>query len=352
MQGKWGKGSKGTAAMPGRFEHLQAVGRLTRSSFLTAAALVACVGSGAQAQDKYPSRNVRIVVPFPAGATTDMLARLFAQRLGETMGGSFIVENVGGGGGSIGADQVAKAAPDGYTLLFHNITFVTTTASLQYAGRSRHDIEADFVPVSVGAYVPFLLLAHPSVPAKDLKEFVEYAKKTNEPLFYGSTGPGSGMNLSGEILKRDTGIKLDHVPFRGAAPMVQDMLAGRVQYGGDQLSSSLGHVRAGALKSLALANPTRSQALPDVPTVRELGFPNLEYRGFNGFFAPKGTPEAIVVRLQQEIAAAAKHPDVIKRMTDVGAEPSGSSQEEMRELLREQISKLKPLIEELKLVVQ
>jgi tripartite-type tricarboxylate transporter receptor subunit TctC len=134
--------------------------------------------------------------------------------------------------------------------------------------------------------------------------------------------------------------------------MVQDMLAGRVQYGGDQLSSSLGHVRGGNLKPLAVANPTRSQALPDVPTVRELGFPNLEYRGFNGFFAPKGTPDAIVARLQQEIAAAAKQPDLIKRMTDVGAEPSGSSQAEMRDLLREQIGKLKPLIEELKLVVQ
>ena len=338
--------------MQGQFKGMQKAMRLTRRALLVGAAMAVGAVSSAHAQDKYPSRNVRIVVPFPAGATTDMLARLFAQRLSETMGGTFIVENVGGGGGAIGADQVAKAAPDGHTLLFHNITFVTTTSSLQFAKRAPHDIEADFVPISVGAYVPFLLLAHPSVPAKDLKEFVEYAKTTKDPLFYGSTGPGSGMNLSGEILKRDTGIKLDHVPFRGAAPMVQDMLAGRVQYGGDQLSSSLGHVRGGALKPLAVANPTRSTALPDVPTVRELGFPNLEYRGFNGFFAPKGTPEAIVVRLQQGITAAAKHPDVIKRMTDVGAEPSGSSQAEMRELLREQISKLKPLIEELKLVVQ
>jgi tripartite-type tricarboxylate transporter receptor subunit TctC len=306
----------------------------------------------AGAQERYPSRNVRIVVPFPAGATTDMLARLFAQHMGDTLKQTFVVENVGGGGGSIGAEQVARAAPDGYTLLFHNITFVTTTSSLQMAGRSRHDIEADFVPVSVGAYVPFLLLAHPSVPAKDLKEFVAYAKTTKEPLFYGSTGPGSGMNLSGEILKRDTGIKLDHVPFRGAAPLVQEMLSGRIQFGGDQLSSSLGHVRSGALRPMALANPTRSAALPDVPTVRELGFPNLEYRGFNGFFAPKGTPPAIVAQLQGAIAAAAKSPDAQKRMLDVGAEPSGSSSDEMRALVHEQIAKLKPFIEELKLVVQ
>jgi tripartite-type tricarboxylate transporter receptor subunit TctC len=261
-----------------------------------------------------------------------------------------VVENVGGAGGSLGADQVAKAVPDGYTLLFHNITFTTTTSSLQFVGRSRHDIEQDFVPIAVGAYVPLLLLAHPSIPARDLKEFVEYAKQTKEPLFYGSTGPGSIMNLMGEVLKRDTGIKMDHVPFRGAAPLVQEMLSGRIQFGGDQLSSSLQHVKAGALKALAVT--TRSAALPDVPSARELGFPNLDLRGWNGFFAPKGTPEPVIARLHQEIAAAAKNPEVQQRMLDVGAEPSGSSQAEMRDMLREQIAKVRPMVEELKLVVQ
>jgi tripartite-type tricarboxylate transporter receptor subunit TctC len=300
----------------------------------------------------YPSRSIRIIVPFPAGATTDMLARLFAQRMTETTKQSVIVENVGGGGGSIGAEQVARSAPDGYTLLFHNITFVTTTASLQYVNRSRHDIEQDFIPVSVGAWVPFLLLAHPSVPAKDLKEFAAYAKETKQPLFYGSTGPGSGMHLFGEVFKRDAGVKLDHVPFRGAAPLVQELLSGRIQFAGDQLSSSLGHVRAGALKGLAVANTTRSAALPDVPTVRELGFPNLEYRGFNGFFAPKGTPDAVVARLNQEIAAAVQQPDIRKRMLDVGAEPSGSSSQEMRDMLREQLTKIRPVVEEVKPVLE
>lgn len=329
--------------------------RATRRFFVAVAAALALTVMGAlpaQAQEKYPSRNIRIVVPFPAGATTDMLARLFAQRMTEGLGQTVLVENVGGGGGSIGADQVAKAPPDGYTLLFHNLTFSTTTASLQYAGRSRHDIEQDFVPIAVGAWVPILLLTHPSVPANDLKEFVAHAKQRNEPLFYGSTGPGSVMNFLGEVLKRDTGIKMDHVPFRGAAPLVQELLSGRIQFGGDQLSSSLQHARAGALKPTAVSNPTRSPALPEVPTVRELGFPSLELRGWNGFFAPKGTPEAVVARLHQEIAAAVKHPDVVKRMVDVGAEPSGSSQAEMRDMLREQISKVKPVVEELKLVVQ
>jgi tripartite-type tricarboxylate transporter receptor subunit TctC len=325
----------------------------TRRGFIATAVLagaMALIPAAGYGQERFPTRPIRIIVPFPAGATTDMLARLFAQRMSEGLGQSVVVENVGGAGGSLGADQVAKAAPDGYTLLFHNITFTTTTTSLQFVGRSRHDIEQDFVPIAVGAYVPLLLLAHPSVPARDLREFVAYAKETKEPLFYGSTGPGSIMNLMGEVLKRDTGIKMDHVPFRGAAPLVQEMLSGRIQFGGDQLSSSLQHVRSGALKALAVGN--RSAALPEVASTRELGFPNLELRGWNGFFAPKGTPDAVIVRVHQEIAAAAKHPDVQKRMIEVGAEPSGSSQEEMREMLREQIAKVRPMVEELKLVVQ
>jgi tripartite-type tricarboxylate transporter receptor subunit TctC len=298
---------------------------------------------------QFPSRNIRVIVPFPAGATTDMLARLIAQRLSDTMGQSVVVENVGGGGGSIGADQVAKAAPDGHTLLFHNITFSTTTSSLLYAKRARHDFD-DFVPISVGAYVPLLLLANNAVPPNNLKEFVEYAKTTSTPLFYGSTGPGSILHLMGEVLKRDTGIKMDHIPFRGAAPLVTELISGRIQFGGDQLSSSLERVRTKQLKALAVA--TKSVALPNVPTVRELGYPNLELQGWNGFLAPKGTPEPVVAKLQQEIAAAVKHPDVQKRMTDVGAEPSGSTQAEMRDMLRKQVAQVRPVVEELKLVVE
>jgi tripartite-type tricarboxylate transporter receptor subunit TctC len=323
----------------------------TRREVLKGAAAIAGSALFAPAVfgQQYPSRNIRVVVPFPAGATTDMLARLIAQRLSETMGQSVVVENVGGGGGSIGADQVAKATPDGHTLLFHNITFTTTTSSLMYANRARHTFD-DFLPVSVGAYVPMLLLANPAVPVKDLKEFVAYAKTATTPLFYGSTGPGSIMHLMGEVLKRDTGIKMDHIPYRGAAPLVTDLIAGRVQFAGDQLSSSLERARTGQLKPLAVA--TKSVALPNVPTARELGFPNLELQGWNGFLAPKGTPDAVIARLQQEIAAAVKHPDVQKRMTDVGAEPSGSTQAEMRAMLQKQVSQVRPVVEELKLVVE
>jgi tripartite-type tricarboxylate transporter receptor subunit TctC len=323
----------------------------TRRDILKGAAAIGCtmMTPAVLAQAQYPSRAVRIVVPFPAGATTDMLARLIAQRLSETMGQSFVVENVGGGGGSIGADQVAKAAPDGHTLLFGNITFTTTTSSLMFVKRARHTFD-DFVPVSVGAWVPLLFLAAKDLPVTNLKEFVEYARKSTTPLLYGSTGPGSILNLCGEVLKRDAGIKMDHIPFRGAAPLVTDMLAGRIHFGGDQLSSSLAHVRSGSLKAMAVA--TKSAALPEVPTVRDMGFPNLELQGWNGFLAPKGTPKAIVARIQQQVAEAVKRPDIAKRMTDVGAEPSGSTPAEMADMLRRQVAQVRPVVEELKLVVE
>lgn len=312
-----------------------------------AAAVGALFAPPAVGQAAFPSRTIRIIVPFPAGATTDMLARLIANQLNTTLGQT-VVENVGGAGGSLGADQVAKAAADGHTLLFGNITFTTTTSSLMYAGRARHTFD-DFIPVSVGAYVPLLLLTHPSLPVADLKEFVEYARKSPTPLLYGTTGPGSILHLMAEVLKRDTGIKMDHVPYRGAAPLVTELLAGRIHFGGDQLSSSLERVRTGQLKALAVA--TKSAALPNVPTVRELGYPNLELQGWNGFLAPKGTPDAVVARIQEAVAAAVKHPEVNRRMLDVGAEPSGSSQTEMREMLGKQIAQVRPVIEELKLVV-
>jgi tripartite-type tricarboxylate transporter receptor subunit TctC len=305
----------------------------------------------AGAQEAFPSRPVRIVVPFPAGGTTDLLARLFAQRLSETLGQTAVVENRGGGGGSIGADAVAKAAPDGHTLLFHNLTFSTTTAALEFAGRAPHSVERDFAPITMGANVPLMLLANPSVPARDLAEFVAHAKGRTD-LFYGSTGPGSTMNLVGEILKRDAGIRMEHVPFRGAAPLVQDMLAGRVHFGGDQLSSSLGHIRNGALRPLATIAARRAGLLPEVPTAREQGFPNIELLGWNGFFAPAATPAPVLERLHREIAAAARHPDVVRRINELGAEPGGNGAAEFGAAVREQLAKVRPLVAELRMQVE
>ena len=326
-----------------------------RREFVFGAGLgMAALTTGARAQGTFPNRTIRVVVPFPAGGTTDMLARVFAQHMSEGLGQPVIVENMGGAGGSVGADAVAKADPDGHTLLFHNLTFSSTTAALQFAGRARHDIEKDFAPISLAVNVPMLLVANPAVPARDLKEFAAYAKESagKQPLFYGSTGPSSIMNLAGEVFKRDADVSIDHVPFRGAAPMVQELVAGRVQFGGDQLSTALPHVKSGALKPMGTLADKRSPALPEVPTVRELGFPNMELRGWNGFFAPARTPEAVISRLQQEIARVARRPDVQARLAEVGAEAVGSSAAELGEVVRDQVAKVRPLVAELKLVVQ
>ena len=303
-----------------------------------------------RAQEAWPSRPIRIIVPFAAGGTTDLLARLYAQRLTETLGQSVVVENRGGGGGSIGADVVAKAT-DGHTLLFHNLTFCTTTAALEFAGRAPHSIERDFAPISMGANVPMMLLVNSQVPARDLKEFIAWARPRTD-VFYGSTGPGSTINLVGEVLKRDGAIPMDHIPFRGAAPLVQDMLAGRIHFGGDQLSSSLGNIRAGALRPIATLAASRAKALPDIPTVREQGFPGVELLGWNGFFAPAGTPAPVLARLHREIAAAAQHPEVVRRITELGAEPGGDTPEVFGAAIRAQIAQVRPLVAELQMKVE
>lgn len=314
---------------------------LARRTLLAAAG--AALAAPALAQD-FPSRPIRIVVPFPAGGTTDLLARLFAQRMTETMGQSVVIENRGGGGGSIGADVVAKAAPDGYTLLFHNITFPTTTAAMTLAGRPPHDIERDFAPLSLGANVPLIILANPGVPVTDLKGFVDWARAQPSPPFYGSTGPGSFMNMVGEVLKRDANIRMEHVPFRGAAPLVQELIAGRVQFGGDQISTCLQHVRSGTLKGLANVASRRSPVLPEVPTVREQGFPSLELEGWNGFFAPARTPAPVMARLNREIAAAARQPDFVRRCEEVGAEAVGSDAESFGAMVRAQSARIRDLV--------
>jgi tripartite-type tricarboxylate transporter receptor subunit TctC len=295
---------------------------------------------------------MRIIVPFPAGGTTDLLARLYAQRLTEALGVSVVVENRGGGGGSIGADVVAKAAPDGQTLLFHNLTFSTTTAALEFAGRAPHSIERDFAPLTLGANVPMMLLVGAQVPAQNLGEFIAWARAQNPAAFYGSTGPGSTINLMAEVLKRDANIRMDHVPFRGAAPLVQEMLAGRIAFGGDQLSSSLGHIRGGTLRPIATLASSRASALPQVGTVREQGFANLEMLGWNGFFAPARTPEPILARLQAELAAAARHPAVVSRITELGAEPGGNSAAEFTAQVHGQVAAMRPLVRELRMTVE
>jgi tripartite-type tricarboxylate transporter receptor subunit TctC len=313
-------------------------------------AAVAAVASPAVLAQAFPSKPIKMIVPFPAGGTTDIVARLVAQRMSESMGQPVLVENKAGAGGAIGADAVAKSPADGYTILMHNITFPLSSVAQTLAKRSPFDAEKDFAGISIAVYVPFVLTAAPGVPAKDLKELATLLKSDQKLQYnYGSTGPGSAVHVLGEAFKRDAKVNMEHVGFKGAAPLKQEMLAGRIQVGGDQLSSSLAEIKAGSLKAIATTASKRIPALPDVPTVRELGFASLELEGWNGLFAPAGTPKPVIERLQREVALAVKHPDVAKRLVELGAEPVGSSSAEQDAILRRQMDQFRPVIREMKL---
>lgn len=314
---------------------------------LAAAALNALPLALAQ---NFPAKPIRIVVPFPAGGTTDVVARLVAQRMSESMGQPVVVDNRGGAGGALGADIVAKSNPDGYTLLMHNVTFPLSSVAQTLAKRSPFDAEKDFAGVSIAVYVPFVFTANPSVPAKDLREFTALLRGKPELKYnYGSTGPGSAMHVLGESLKRDAKFDMAHIAYKGAAPLKLELLSGRIQFGGDQLSTSLQEIRNGQLKALATSGSKRIPILPDVPTVREQGFPALEFEGWNGLFAPAKTPKAVIDRLQRETAAAVKHPDLVKRFGDLGAESVGSSAEAQKAMLLKQMDQFRPVIREMKL---
>ena len=297
----------------------------------------------------FPSKPIRVLVPFPAGGTTDIVARLVGQRMSETMGQPVLVENRAGAGGTIAAAEVARAAPDGYTILIHNVTFPIASVAAALANRATYDVDKDFAGVSIAVYVPFVWTAPPATPGANLKEAMDLVKKNRLNYTYGSTGPGSTMHVLGEALAKEAGVQMTHIPFKGAAPLKQDLIAGRVNIGGDQLSSSLGDIKAGKLKALATSASRRIPELPDVPTVRELGYPILELEGWNGFFAPAKTPREVLDRLNKEAAAAVKHPEVAKRLRDMGAEPVGSTATEQDSILKRQMDQFRPVIKEIKI---
>ena len=320
-----------------------------RGLFAAVVCLLALLPTSAWSQ-QYPTRPVRFIVGFVPGGVADLLARALAQKLTDAWGQQVIVDNRAGGGGVISMQLVGKAAPDGYTLLMHNITFPLASVAAALSNRSPFNVETDFVGVSVAVNVPFVFTAHPSVPAKNLRELAELLQRDKNLQYnYGSTGPGSAMNVLGEAFNRDAKVAMMHIPFKGAAPLKQELLSGRIQAGGDQLSSSLAEIRAGSLKALATFGSKRIATLPDLPTVRELGFPGLEAEGWNGLFAPGKTPRDIVQQLQREVSAAVKHPEVAKKLAELGAEPVGSTSAEQDAVLRKQMDQFRPIIATIKM---
>lgn len=284
----------------------------------------------------WPTRPARIIVPFPAGGTTDLLARILTEPLTTRLGQPVIVENRPGAGGNIGADAVAKGT-DGHTLLMTTIG----TAAINY-GLYRNTMPykpEDLAAVSDVAAVPNVFIASPKLPAKTLHEVVALAKQRREGLTIGSSGNGSSLHLTGELLREAAGIDLIHVPFRGAGPMLTEVIAGRVDLAVDNLPSSLGHIRDGRLRALAVTTAQRSPALPDVPTTREAGFPTVDAVAWFGIQVPSRTPQPVIGRLAAEIRTVVQVPAVRAKIEEQGAEPVGDMPEEFQTFISREIAR-------------
>ena len=302
-----------------------------------ATAVLVCVPLLAAAQaDDFPSKPIRIVVPFPPGGATDAAARLVATKMSEKWGQPVVVDNRAGAGGNVGSDLVAKSAPDSYTLVMGVTGSHAINTSLY--SKMPYDPVADFVPISQVAVVPNVLVVHPSVPARNLAELVALAKREPGKLNYASLGNGTAAHLGMEMLKSAAGIDIAHVPYKGSAPAVSDLLGGQVQMMVDGLPSALPHVKAGQLRAIALTSLHRAPALPDLPTISET-YPGFYADAWSGLFAPKGTPRPVVDKLSNEVQRILRLPDVRDKLAALGAEPVGSTQAEFAAHLKREIDK-------------
>ena len=297
---------------------------------------LAIAGIGARtvlAQD-YPTKPVTLVVPFAPGGSSDLISRLLAQRLTEAFKQQVIVDNRGGGAGFVGMQAVARSAPDGYTLVLGHIGTLAVNPAM--FAKLPYNPVADFAPVSLVATVPNILAVNPTVPARDLQEFVGLAKARPGALNYGSAGIGSAGHLAMEYLRQRTGIEISHTPYKGTGPMMTDLLSGQTQATFTGAPPLIPHIAAGKLRPLAVGSAKRIETLPDVPTVAELGYPGFETSQWYGVLAPAKTPPAIVQKLATEINRALQHPDVIERFKHDGSIPTGSGPEEFAAFIQKE----------------
>jgi len=296
---------------------------------LLAILLIALIQSAAAQQ--YPTRTIRLIVPFPPAGATDIVGRIVAQKLSETLGQPVVVENRPGAGGTLGSDLAAKAAPDGYTLLIATTSTHSIGPVLQ---KLPYDPIRDFAPITQVADVPNVLVVSPKLPVKTLQEFVALARSQPGKLNYASSGVGTIVHLNGELFKLIAKVDLVHVPYKGTQLATADLASGSVAMMVDSLASALPNIHSGNVRPLALESPRRSALLPEVPTFAEAGMPEFDLATWFGMFAPAGTPAGIVARLQREIAASLKSPEVVERLAAVGADPVGSTPAQFVERIR------------------
>jgi tripartite-type tricarboxylate transporter receptor subunit TctC len=282
------------------------------------ALLALCLLAVPAAAQDYPTKPIRLVVPYAAGGPTDVLGRILAARMGEGLGQQVLVENRAGAGGNVGSDAVAKAQPDGYTILMGTVATHALNPAL-YA-RMPYDAEKDFEPIALVAVVPLVLMVHPQQPMADLKGVIAWVKANPGKVSYGSAGNGTPIHLATELFKTTADLDMVHVPYRGSGPAMNDLVAGQIPLMFDAISTGVPHIRSGSVRAIAVTTPKRSAALPDVPTMSEAGLPGFESYTWNAFFAPAKTPRPILDRLSAEANRAVADPTTAARLADIGVD--------------------------------
>lgn len=298
--------------------------------------------TGSALAQTYPSKPVRMLVPTTPGGSVDTLARTIGPKLAERWGQQVIVDNRPGAGGTIAGDLAAKAPPDGYVLMLGTIAALGTNVSLQK--KIPYDPVKDFAPVSLVATQNLMLVVHPSVPAKTVKELVRFAKAQAGKLSFASAGNGTGSHLSGELFKQLAGVDILHIPYKGVQPAMVDVISGQVAVNFPSILTALPHVRSGRVRSLAVTGASRTRAAPELPTMQEAGIKGYESATWYGIVAPAGTPQDIVTRLSTEVAAILKQPDTHERLSREGADPVGSSPQEFGKFIQMEIEKWRKVI--------
>ncbi|GKT19076.1 tripartite tricarboxylate transporter substrate binding protein [Acidovorax sp. SUPP2522] len=295
---------------------------ITRRGFVAGGAgLAALSGSRASFAAAFPDRPIRLVVPYPAGGSTDIVARLVAKQLGEAIKGNVVVDNKGGAAGAIGSSDVARSAADGYTLLANIVTSAVIMPITQGKNLA-YDPVAAFQPVAMVCKLPNVLVVNNDIPARTLKEFAAWARAHPSRASYGTGGTGSVMHLTGELLKRDGKFSMVHVPYRGAAPALQDLMAGNVAAVLDNITGVMGAIRAGSVRAIGVSTEHRSVALPDVPTFAESGVPGFANASWFGVFTRAGTPADVLLRLEKGVLDGCAQPEALAKLRDLGAEPT------------------------------
>ncbi|HEY9281331.1 MAG TPA: tripartite tricarboxylate transporter substrate binding protein BugE [Eoetvoesiella sp.] len=318
------------------------------------AAVAGCAsvfGTSAQAATDYPTRPIRVIVPFAPGGSTDIVARIVTQRMGQELGQTMVVENKGGAGGAIGAQEAARAKPDGYTLSIATVSTLAVNPACRPNDLPYKPL-TDFMPITNFANVPNVIEVNPKFPAKNFKEFVKVLKENPGKYSHGSSGTCSVLHLFGEAFKQATGTDAIHVPYKGSGPAVTDAVGGQIDSMFDNLPSSMGQIQAGNLRPLAVAWPERLKTLPDVPTLAEEGYPQLNQPAWYGLLAPKGTSPEIIKRLRDAAVVALKDPKVIETLEKQGAAPSGNTPEEFAKEIKEQYDWAKDVVAKGKITLE